>query len=129
MDTNLAASLLEVGPGVSDYSTDRTPAVCDVAAFCERHGLTEFLATSIRLAEQIFEPISLTKEVAQDYETDDQWIVVRISVRGSAECVLAAKKRYTAEWVAAAPWPQRHQIRLSYNIDSPDGPIPIPPVG
>ena len=129
MDTNLAASLLEGGPGVSAYSTDRTPAVDDVAAFCEKRGLTEFLATSIRLAEQIFEPISLTNEVAQDYETDDQWIVVRVSVRGSPDCVLAAKKRYTVEWVAAVPWPQRHQIRLSYNIESPDGPIPIPPVG
>jgi hypothetical protein len=129
MDTNLAASLLESSAGVSAYSTGGTSAVDNVAAFCEKNGLTEFLTTSIRLAEQIFEPISLTKEVVQDYETDDQWIVVRISVRGSVESVFAAKKRYSAEWVAAVPWPQRHQIRLSYSIDSPDGSIPIPPVG
>jgi hypothetical protein len=88
----------------------------EVEAFCLAHGLAGHLSTAVKLARTCFDPITLQIELDQDDDTDEQWIVVRVDVRGSQESVLAAKQRYTGAWVAAVPWPERHSINLSFNI-------------
>lgn len=84
--------------------------------FCRSHGLTEKLALSVELAKRCFNSADVSCDLTQDFETDDRWVVVRVSFHGSVEDALAAKKNYTARWVAAVPPPQRHLIRLSYDI-------------
>ncbi len=87
-----------------------------VGEFCQSHGLTEKLALAMDLAKHWFNSDEASCELTQDFETDDRWLVVRVNFHGSVEDALAAKKNYTARWVAAVPPPQRRLIRLSYNI-------------
>jgi len=87
-----------------------------VAEFCQLHGLINELAVAVETAKDCFKTDDAQVEIARDYETDDQWLVVRVRVPGTVESVLAAKKENTARWIAAVAWPKRHQIRLSYVI-------------
>lgn len=65
----------------------------EVDAFCQAQGLGPHLSTAVKLAQSSFDPNSMAVELDQDGDTGEQWIVVRVAVRGSQESVLAAKQR------------------------------------
>jgi hypothetical protein len=106
----------DLAPSAKSTRQDSHRISADVKRFCADDDLASLLSLSMDLAGRCFGPERTEVELMQDPDTNDEWVVVRIDVRGSAESVLASKKRYTAEWVAMAPWPQRHLIRLSLNV-------------
>ena len=111
----------EMGPGAEAAPP---PEGCSTAVdssggieeFCRLHDLRDLLSAAKAIATECFRPKELSCELVQDHESDEQWIVVRVKVSGSPDSVRAAKKQYTSRWIAAAPWPERHLIRLSYDI-------------
>jgi len=98
----------------ANIGTARADSVRD---FSRTNNLDEFLRIAQELAEECFSPDAIECELMRDDETEDAWLIVRVRVKDSPENVLAAKKRYTREWIARVPWPQRHMIRLSYDIN------------
>ena len=94
----------------SDFSTE-------VQAFCEKHKIASYLAQAISLARQCFSNVdSLDVEMERDPETGDEWIVLRVAIRMAEVDAASARKRFSVEWVASVPWPQRHLICLSCHI-------------
>jgi hypothetical protein len=51
-----------------------------------------------------------------DPETGEQWIELRLTIKGTPAEVADAFDRYVSKWVAAVPWPQHNLVRLSYAI-------------
>jgi hypothetical protein len=88
----------------------------EVDEFCQKHGIAAHLETAKTLAERFFELDHEICEVVQDRDSGEEWIVVRIRVHGSRESVLAAKRQYTAQWIASVPWQLREKVMLSYDI-------------
>ena len=84
--------------------------------FSHDNGLAPYLSTAKDLATRLFHVESGQCEFVQAGDSDDEWIVARIQVKGTIESVLASKQQYTSQWVASVPAPQRHMIRLSYEI-------------
>lgn len=103
--------------GGSSPGAPATPLPDDVRAFSRTNGLDDHLRKAIDLAGRTFAPVErLEVELRQDRETEDEWIVLRVAVRADRANVSAARQRYTAEWVASVPSPQRYLIRLSPDI-------------
>jgi hypothetical protein len=89
----------------------------EVRTFCDKHGIVDYLEQGVAQAYRTFSAIEhLEAEIERDPETGEEWVVLRIAVRASEEEVAEARKRYSAEWVASVPWPQRHLICLSCHI-------------
>jgi hypothetical protein len=88
-------------------------AVSEIEAFCREHNLSDYLKLSLQLARDCYKNGEIHCELAEDYGTDDRWVVVYVRADGSIEEALAAGAEYTARWVAAVPWPQRYLIRHS----------------
>jgi hypothetical protein len=54
--------------------------------------------------------------VEEDPETGERWLLIAITVYGEVGEILEQYERYTEQWIAAVPWPERDKIRLSFNI-------------
>ncbi|MFO0824892.1 MAG: hypothetical protein U0792_17530 [Gemmataceae bacterium] len=88
-----------------------------VAAFCQRKGLDELLRQAILFAQETFSPVEWFEvEVRQNPEAAEEWVVLRVAVRGEQVNVSAARKEYTAKWIAFSPPESRLLIRLSPDI-------------
>ena len=93
------------------------PQAEDVVAFSRSKGLDGYLQKAVSLARQVFAPIErIEMELRPDPATDDEWIVLRVVVHGDRVDVSAARKEFTAQWVASVPAPERFLIRLSPDI-------------
>lgn len=87
----------------------------DVHRFCTQHGLLRYLMLALDLVSRRFVLAERpATEIEQDPETGEQWVTVDIVVCGAAEEFFDRYDRYTDAFVAAIPWPERNQIRLSY---------------
>jgi hypothetical protein len=88
----------------------------DVTAFCSRHELAGELDEALRLAQVWFPGIeALTVSVREDYENEDVWLSLKITVRAGVEEALQSYERFVQAWVETVPWPKRGLIRLSYS--------------
>jgi hypothetical protein len=85
-------------------------------AFCRHHGLSGAVEAAKSLAAKSFDLIDSSCELARDFDSSEEWVVVRILVRGSKDQLLEAKSRYTAQWVKSFPWQIREKVRLSYDL-------------
>jgi hypothetical protein len=89
----------------------------EVLLFCEKEGVSRYLPDAVRIIRQSFEQIeSLKTEVEEDPETGEKWMLISITAHGEVEEILEQYDRYTESWVSAAPWPECHKIRLSFDI-------------
>src|SRR4051812_40296423 len=89
----------------------------DVVRFGEDHGLMPYLELAIRLAKSTFDHVTNVRvEVDTDPETDEEALVVIISVTAGVDDVVRFKKSYTRQWVDAVPANSREKIRLLYDI-------------
>ena len=89
----------------------------DVFAFCDRRGIRGVFQQAVQFAHAAFAPVErLEAEVRQNPETDDEWVVLRVVVRADRVNVSAARKKYTAEWIASVPESLRFLIRVSPDI-------------
>jgi hypothetical protein len=96
--------------------SERIALPADAEDFCRKNGLERYLEIAVELAEECFQTLAMSLSFVEDPECDDRWITLRLDVRGTVESVVAAKKRYSSEWVSRVLWPERFMIRLSLNI-------------
>jgi len=89
----------------------------EVERFCAQQGLTPHLSVALDLVRRCFpceqEP---TLETEQDPETGEEWVAIDIMVRADAGGFLECYDKYTDEFVARIPWPERDKIRLAYRL-------------
>jgi len=98
----------------SKYLPQITP---EIAEFCSRERITSYLPTAVNSIEMNFPTISELKiEVERDPETEEEWLVLNVTIRGEVEEVLNNYDKYINYWVSTVPWPERQKIRLLYNI-------------
>jgi hypothetical protein len=77
----------------------------------------QYLPVAIDLIERHFPSIDkLDLYLEHDPETEEEWLVLDLTLRGEVDEVLDNYDKYTDHWVSSVPWPQRQKIRLSYNI-------------
>ena len=69
-----------------------------------RHHLLPHLQTALGLAESHFSPIqNLDVSVDTDPETDEEKLVIDITLAMEIDDVLGRKQAYTRDWINAAP--------------------------
>ena len=89
----------------------------DIANLSIQKGLSQFLHKAFDIIYQSFpliRDVRLLQE--QDPETDEEWILIDITVDGDIEEVLDSYDNYVKKWVSSVPSALRENIRLSYNI-------------
>ena len=99
------------------FNVLKTNVPQEILHFCSRQGIFKYLPTAIDLLEKCFPSIEdVHMQEEQDPETGDQWLTLNFTTQGKIGEVLDKYDKYTHEWVSLVPWPERHKIRLSYNI-------------
>lgn len=77
----------------------------------------QHLVKAISLVNKYFiEALTMDVHWEQDPETDEEWIVLEVTIEDKIDQVLEKYDQYSDEWVSSVPWPEREKIRLSYNI-------------
>lgn len=89
----------------------------NIADFSIKKGLRQYLQTAFDIIYQSFPLIrELRLLQEQDPETDEEWLLIDITVDGEIEEILDSYDNYVKKWVSSAPSSIRENIRLSYNI-------------
>jgi hypothetical protein len=89
----------------------------EVFQFCNQERIVNYVPVAVDLIERSFRNLAETEmRVEEDPETGEKWLMIAIAVQGRIEDVLQDYDRYTESWLAAAPWPECHKIRLSFDI-------------
>ena len=110
----LQFSFQEAG-GIRQTSIPRLPP--GVRAFCTKEGILNYVPVATEIIEQSFQQIDkIGMAVEEDPETGERWLLIAITVYGEVGEILEQYERYTEQWIAAVPWPERDKIRLSFNI-------------
>ena len=89
----------------------------DIADLSIQKDLSQFLHRAFDIIYQSFpfvRDVRLLQE--QDSETDEEWILIDITVDGEIEEILDSYDDYVKKWVSTAPSSVRENISLSYNI-------------
>lgn len=80
----------------------------------DKWGIKEYLITAISLVNKHFPSFhDITFSLQRDYEIDDEWITIDVSIDGDIEEELDSYDKYTENFVYEIPWPERDKIRLS----------------
>ena len=99
------------------FNVLKTNVSQEILHFCFRQGILKYLPTAIDLLGKCFPSIEdVHLEEEQDPETGEEWLTLNFTVRAQINEVLDKYDKYTYEWISLVPWPERHKIRLSYNI-------------
>jgi len=102
------------GPSAQAESIDGTvPA--DVLDLCERHGTLADLQTAIRVAFEHFKSIrNVEIRVQLDPDSDEQRVIVDLTLDGEIEEVLSSRHAYHRSWAQTVPPSQQDTVRLLY---------------
>jgi len=89
----------------------------NIADISIKKGLRQYLQTAFNIIYQRFPSIrDLRLLQEQDPETDEEWLLIDITVDGEIEEILDGYDGYVKKWVSSVPSSVRENIRLSYNI-------------
>lgn len=89
----------------------------EVLPFCIKEGIQNYVPIAIELIERNFYAVDkIEMGIEEDPEMGEKWLLIDIATRGRVEDVIESYNRYTECWVSSVPWPERHRIRLSFNI-------------
>ena len=89
----------------------------DIANLSIQKGLSQFLHKAFDIIYQSFPLIRKLRLLQeQDPETDEEWLLIDITVDGEIEEILDSYDDYVKKWVSSVPSSVRENIRLSYNI-------------
>ncbi len=81
--------------------------------YCDKHRLLPYLRTAVRLAEIHFAPArDLGVSVDIDPETEEEKLVIDVSVATDIDDVLRRKRAYTRDWISSAPLEAGEKICL-----------------
>ena len=101
--------------GIRQTSISRIPP--KVLPFCTTEGILNYVSVATEIIEQSFQQIDkIGMAVEEDPETGERWLLLAIRVYGEVGEILEQYERYTEQWVASVPWPERDKIRLSFDI-------------
>ena len=86
----------------------------DVLPYCRHNGLSDLLDQAVALAKSFFPSMTrLQNHVRFDPDSDDDWVILKATVRGQTAAVLDAYEQYAARWAGLAPPDKRFRVRLS----------------
>ena len=89
----------------------------NIADLSIKKGLRQYLQTAFDIIYQSFPLIRKLRLLQeQDPETDEEWLLIDITVDGEIEEILDSYDDYVKKWVSLVPSSVRENIRLSYNI-------------
>ncbi len=89
----------------------------NIADLSIKKGLRQYLQTAFDIIYQSFPLIRKLRLLQeQDPETDEEWLLIDITVDGEIEEILDSYDDYVKKWVSSVPSSVRENIRLSYNI-------------
>lgn len=89
-----------------------------VVAFCAQDNLLPHLETALRLADLHFQqPQDVHVTVDTDPETDEQTILIDLTIKMPPDEAVERKRAYTRQWVQAVPVDAIGKIRLLFNIE------------
>jgi hypothetical protein len=98
-------------------SPTEPPLSGELSDFCVRHELSTHLRVAIGLLKGAFPYVErLNLQLERDPETGDEWVLIELNVSGDVDDVLRRYNHYTDLLVKSVPWPERHKIRIAYNI-------------
>jgi hypothetical protein len=87
----------------------------DVLDLCARRGNLAHLRTAIRLAFEHFRSIrNVEIRVQLDPDSDEQRVIVDLTLDGEIEEVVASQHAYHRAWAQAVPPSQQDAVRLLY---------------
>ncbi len=89
----------------------------EIIEFCFRERITNYLSSAVNSIERFFPAVTELKiEVEQDPDLEEEWLALNVTIRAEVDEVLSQYEKYIDYWVSTTPWPERHKIRLLYNI-------------
>lgn len=88
-----------------------------VARFIGLHGIAAWVGAAADLAIRVFPCVqSLGARLQSDPDTDEERVIIDVTIDSDMDGALAAKKAYTREWVQLCPPESRDRIRLLYHL-------------
>ena len=85
--------------------------------FAEMRGLLETVKQSTALAYQVFNVVGPAQcSLAEDPETREEYLILRVFVTGSMEDILSSENRLYAELVASIPSDRLYYVRLLHSL-------------
>lgn len=106
--------------GQSSRVTVQPPTLqipASVTRFTGLHGIAAWVLAAADLTIRIFPGVqSLAARLQSDPDTDEERVVIDVTVDSDMAGALAAKKAYTREWVQLCPPEARDRIRLLYHL-------------
>jgi hypothetical protein len=87
-----------------------------VRAFCARHGILADAETTLRIAQECFNPTKITIQVEYDPEDDGEWLGIDIFAKFSVDEMRAANARFTTRRIATVSLNKIPLIRVDYNF-------------
>ena len=89
----------------------------EVTDFCAKKGISLYLKRALNTIYTCFPSIKkLDLFPEQDPETEEQWLLIDITVDGTVDEILQYYDNYIDRWVSSVPESVREFIRLSYSI-------------
>ena len=102
---------------IFQFVIHQKPISQDILRFCSREAILQYLSVAVDLIERCFSSVQkLELQQEQDPDTEEEWLVFEVTIRGEVDDVLGDYDKYTDAWVSLVPWPERSKIRLSYHI-------------
>jgi hypothetical protein len=97
---------------LSYYSSDPD----EVRRFCLQNHILSSAEKAIEVAERCFASNRLSVQVEKDPESEEEWLIIDVDVRGEVKDVLAAYDTFKTEWLFLAGSYGQSLIRVLYNI-------------
>jgi len=89
----------------------------DVVQFCSQKDIFPYLQTAIETIYDCFPSVKNLHVLSeQDPETDDEWLLIDVTLEGNVTEILDLYDEYTRRWVTLTPLFVRNNIRVTYNI-------------
>jgi hypothetical protein len=103
----------DVKDWIGEYS-DEPEAVRE---FCVRHGILDYVRTTVEMAERCFSPVySLTLSLSTDPCDGKETASVEVNVRASVEETQARYQRFLETWSGTIPYPEWNFVSFDYYI-------------
>jgi hypothetical protein len=89
----------------------------NVLYFCYQERILRHVPVAVEIIEKSFSTVTgLQMDLEEDLETGEEWLELKLSVKGEVNEVLEDYDKYTELLVSSIPSSARYNMRLSYNI-------------
>lgn len=88
----------------------------DALEFCQRYAIGTLAKAAASLASECFNSNDVNLRMESDPESEEQWLIVHVAVRGEVEDIVNRYENYQERWNKMASWQERYHIRLVYDF-------------